>query len=76
MSDTKPLEQQVYDLADYLGCNAAELWSELMPMFHAEYRKGYNDNARDCFCEDFKLAPHHHLIDDGESHDIKPDVAK
>jgi hypothetical protein len=67
-------KKDIESLADYLGCNAAELWSELHPMFEAEYRHGYNDNARDCFCEDFKLAPHHHLLDDGVSHNIKPDI--
>lgn len=40
------------------------------------YRKGYNDNARDCFCDAFPLTPHRHLMDDGESHDIRPDIIK
>ena len=36
------------------------------------YRKGYNDNARDCYCDSTKviesLIPHKHLMDDGKSH--------
>lgn len=43
------------------------------------YRKGYNDNARDCYCKDSQVfpgsqIPHHHLLTDGESHSIKPDI--
>lgn len=44
------------------------------------YRKGYNDNARDCYCDSAKviesLIPHKHLMDDGKSHDIRPDLPK
>ena len=36
------------------------------------YRKGHNDNARDCYCDSAKviesLIPHKHLMDDGKSH--------
>ena len=44
------------------------------------YRKGYNDNARDCYCDspgatDGVLA-HHHLMDDGKSYNIRPDIAE
>jgi hypothetical protein len=42
------------------------------------YFNGYNDNARDCYCDSKKaiesIIPHKHLMDDGESHDIKPDI--
>jgi hypothetical protein len=42
------------------------------------YIQGYNDNARDCYCDSKKaiesLIPHHHLMDDGESHDIRPNI--
>lgn len=27
------LEEEILELADYLGCNGAELWNELEPMF-------------------------------------------
>lgn len=44
------------------------------------YRKGYNDNARDCYCDSTKviesLIPHKHLMDDGKSHNIRPDLPK
>lgn len=40
----------------------------------AEYRRGYNDNARDCFCDNVPFKPHHHLMDDGKSHNIRPDI--
>lgn len=45
-------EKQVMELADYLGCNGGELWSELKPAFesieksyggcHICYGKGYS----------------------------------
>lgn len=39
-------------------------------------REAYNSNARDCFCDSpgatENVIPHHHLITDGESHDIRP----
>jgi hypothetical protein len=44
------------------------------------YRKGYNDNARDCYCDSpgatEGVIPHHHLMDDGKSYKILPDIAK
>lgn len=44
------------------------------------YRKGYNDNARDCYCDSKGategILPHKHLMDDGESHAIRPDIAQ
>jgi len=44
------------------------------------YRKGYNDNARDCYCDSKKaiesIIPHKHLMDDGKSHSIRPDIAQ
>lgn len=39
------------------------------------YENGYNDNARDCYCDGGTI-PHKHLLDDGESHDIRPDTAQ
>ena len=48
-------------------------------MLNEAYRKGYNDNARDCYCDSpgatEGVLAHHHLMDDGKSHDIRPDVA-
>ena len=42
------------------------------------YKKGYNDNARNCYCDSpgatEGVLPHKHLMDDGESHDIRPDI--
>lgn len=38
------------------------------------YRNGYNDNARDCLCTGG--IPHKHLIDDGDSYDIRPNINK
>ena len=42
------------------------------------YRQGYNDNARNCYCDSpgatEGVLPHKHLMDDGESHDIRPEV--
>lgn len=38
------------------------------------YRRGYNDNARDCSCDESPASPHQHLMDDGKSHDIKPQL--
>lgn len=41
------------------------------------YRKGYNDNARDCYCGQNipdNFMPHRHLLGDGKSHDIRPDI--
>lgn len=44
------------------------------------YRKGYNDNARDCYCDSpgatDGVITHHHLLDDGESHNIRPDLTQ
>ena len=44
----------------------------------AAYRQGYNDNSRDCYCDSpgatEGVLAHRHLMDDGESHNIKPDV--
>jgi len=44
------------------------------------YRKGYNDNARDCYCNSpgatEGVLPHKHLLDDGESHNIRPNLPK
>jgi len=44
----------------------------------ASYRQGYNDNSRDCYCDSpgatEGVLAHRHLMDDGESHNIKPDV--
>jgi hypothetical protein len=39
------------------------------------YRNGYNDNARDCLCTGGTI-PHKHLIDDGDSYDIRPNINK
>ena len=39
-----------------------------------EYLKGYNNNARDCNCDKFSIKPHHHLLDDGKSYHLKPDL--
>lgn len=42
------------------------------------YQKGYNDNSRDCYCDSpgatEGVLSHRHLADDGESHNIKPDI--
>jgi len=41
------------------------------------YRRGYNDNARDCYCWQYlpdNVVSHKHLLDDGESHAIRPDI--
>lgn len=44
------------------------------------YRKGYNANARDCFCDKANYrgfsekVPHHHLMTDDKSHPIRPDI--
>lgn len=42
------------------------------------YRKGYNANSRDCYChvEVFMVTPHRHLMGDGKSHNIRPDIRK
>ena len=44
------------------------------------YRKGYNDNARDCYCDSTKLIesliPHKHLLDDDKIHNIRPNLPK
>lgn len=47
---------------------------QLNLLLEAEYRRGYNDNARDCMCDALPMSPHHHLMDDGESRHIKPDI--
>lgn len=40
------------------------------------YRDGYNDNARICECNMLTIAPHMHLLDDGKSHKIVPDIQR
>ena len=45
-----------------------------------EYRRGYNDNARDCYCNSpgatEGVLAHHHLMDDGKSHNIRPEFQR
>lgn len=42
---------------------------------NSEYRRGYNANARDCYCGGSDI-PHHHLLDDGESYNVRPNFAE
>lgn len=49
--------------------------SAIQGIVEEAYRHGYNDNARDCFCGGSSI-PHKHLIDDGKSYEIKPDLRK
>jgi hypothetical protein len=44
----------------------------ILTKLEQQYRKGYNDNARDCTCADMDIE-HKHLIDDGQSYNIRPD---
>lgn len=54
----------------------ALITAKLKEVEREAYRHGYNDNARDCNCDKFSIKPHHHLLDDGKSHSIKPDIPK
>jgi hypothetical protein len=55
-----------------------QLKQSITTLLEREYRKGYNDNARDCYCDSPGVTdgvlPHHHLMDDGKSHNIRPDI--
>jgi hypothetical protein len=46
---------------------------KVKPLLEEAYRNGYNDNARDCYCDGGSI-PHKHLLDDGDSHNLKPDL--
>lgn len=52
----------------------AKLRALLVKAKEDSYRKGYNANARDCNCSMLPVAPHHHLMTDGESHNIRPEL--
>jgi hypothetical protein len=58
----------------------AEAVQKLVTLAESEYRRGYNDNARDCYCDEVSYrgfterVAHHHLMDDGESHPIRPEL--
>jgi len=58
----------------------ADIKQAILQKLQEEYKRGYNDNARDCYCDSTKviesLRPHKHLMDDGKSHDIRPDLPK
>lgn len=47
--------------------------AQLIELVEESYKRGFNDNARDCYCGDSQL-PHRHLKDDGKSHRIQPDI--
>ena len=64
-----------------IDCNGEQkLKKAIQTLIDQAYRKGYNDNSRDCLCDsvDYRgfteRVPHRHLMDDGESYDIKPDI--
>lgn len=75
-------EEQKQDFLDsqFKSGALAEAEAKLDALIQAEYQKGYNDNARNCYCDSpgatQGVIPHHHLITDGESHDIRPDIAQ
>ena len=50
------LEKQVRNLAEYLGCNEGELWSELEPMFKKVSTKTIEGlRIGELLCEDCKV---------------------
>ena len=44
------------------------------------YRRGYNDNARNCYCDSpgatEGVLPHKHLLTDETSVELRPDISK
>jgi len=75
-------QKQSDDLSETLSADRIEarslIQSEISKREQQAYNKGYNDNARDCYCDSpgatEGVLAHHHLATDGESHNIRPDV--
>lgn len=55
---------------------SAKAKAQIELLINEAYRKGYNDNARDCPCDKFSVKPHQHLMDDGKSYNISPFQSK
>lgn len=64
---------------DYITANYVPN-SEVEAREAEAYRQGYNDNAKNCYCDSpgatEGVIPHKHIMGDGESHDIRPDVQR
>jgi len=77
LDDTPPL---ISDCCGSPNSLIKELEALIANQVREAYRKGYNDNARDCYCRSVEapksVLPHKHLMDDGESHAIRPDILK
>lgn len=55
-----------------------DLQSELEKREREAYKKGYNDNAKNCYCDSLGalegVLPHKHLLTNEESSLIRPDI--
>lgn len=63
-----------------IGWAEKRLKPAIVAKFEEQYRKGYNANSRDCYCDSLGategVLPHRHLMSDGKSYNIRPDLAK
>ena len=73
-----PAEHPIYTIL------AEEIYKRIEPLILQDreraYQQGYNDNARDCYCDSpgatEGVLPHRHLMTDETSSDIRPELSQ